>query len=260
MSDFPLDGRIAVVTGASSGLGEAIAVRLAGRGMTVVAVARREERLKALAAANPGIVPHAADVRDIDEVDALVARVTEDHGALHVLVNNAGVGGGEVRSRGDLDDVMRTIDINLGGTIRCMLGFADLLEASRPARVVNIASVAGKLGIGPAGYAASKFGMVGLSESLSLSWADRGITVCALNPGYIETEGFPQTQVKRGPMGRFVGTPDIIADAVEEVLESGATERTAPRWYGAFVTLRHLAPPVYRAIAGRMERAGGSRD
>lgn len=260
MSDFTLDSKVAVVTGASSGLGEAIAIRLASRGMTVVAVARREERLAALAADHGGIVPHVADVRSIEDVDGLVARVAEEHGALHVLVNNAGVGGGALRGREDLDDAMRTIDINLNGTVRCMLAFADLLEASAPSRVVNIASVAGKLGIGPAGYAASKFGMVGLSEALSLSWADRGITVCALNPGYIETEGFPQTQVKRGPMGRFVGTPDIIADAVEEVLESGAAERTAPRWYGAFVTLRHLAPPVYRAIAGRMERAGGSRD
>ncbi|MEO2108128.1 MAG: SDR family NAD(P)-dependent oxidoreductase, partial [Actinomycetota bacterium] len=90
---YDFTGKIAVVTGASSGLGEATAIRLAGLGMTVVAVARREERLEALAAAHAGIVPRAADVADTDSVDALVAWVTEEYGACHVLVNNAGVGG-----------------------------------------------------------------------------------------------------------------------------------------------------------------------
>ncbi|WP_341250037.1 SDR family oxidoreductase [Euzebya pacifica] len=257
---YDFTGKIAVVTGASSGLGEATAIRLAGLGMTVVAVARREERLEALAAAHAGIVPRVADVVDTDSVDALVAWVTEEYGACHVLVNNAGVGGGALTSRGDLDDALRTIDINLQGVIRCMLAFADLLESSAPARVVNIASVAGKVGIGPAAYAASKFGVVGLSESLSYAWASRGISVCSLNPGFIETEGFPQTQVKRSPIGRFVGQPEMVAEAVEEVIRSGKSEKTVPRWYAPLVTLRHVAPPVFRAVAGRMDRAGGSRD
>ena len=253
-------GKVAVVTGASSGLGEATTRRLAEAGMTVVAVARREDRLRTLAAEHEGIVPHVADVTDIAAVDDLAARVARDFGACHALVNNAGVGGGAFRGRSDLDDTLRTLDVNLAGVVRCTAAFAELLGSSAPSRVVNVASVAGKLGIGPAGYAASKFGVVGFSEALALSWAPRGITVCQLNPGFIETEGFPQEQVKRSPMGPLVGQPDIVADAVLEVLRSGRTERTVPRFYRGFVVIRHLAAPLYRAIASRMARAGGSRD
>ncbi|MEX1178537.1 MAG: SDR family oxidoreductase [Nitriliruptor sp.] len=257
------EGRIVVVTGASSGLGEATARRLVRLGMTVVAVARRSDRLTALAAELAGergrLVPHEADVTDTAAVDALAARVRDEFGACHALINNAGVGGGAFVGRDDLDDALRTLDVNLLGTVRCMAAFADLLEASAPARVVNVASVAGKIGIGPAGYAASKFGVVGLSEALSLSWASRDITVCQLNPGFIVTEGFPQTHLTGGPMGRLVGEPDDVAKRVVEVLRTGVPERTVPGWYRAFVVLRHLAPPLYRAIASRIGRASGER-
>jgi NAD(P)-dependent dehydrogenase (short-subunit alcohol dehydrogenase family) len=253
-------GRVAVVTGASSGIGEATARRLAGVGMTVVAVARREERLRALADAQPGVVPHVADVADTEAIDALAGRVRDEFGACHALINNAGVGGGAFSGRDDLDDALRTIDVNLLGTFRCTAAFADLLEASAPSRVVNVASVAGKLGIGPAGYAASKFGMVGMSEALALAWAGRGITVCQLNPGFIETEGFTQAQIKRTPLGRLVGRPEDVAEAVVDVLANGLTERTVPRWYRSFVIVRHLASPLYGAVASRLDRAGGSRD
>jgi NAD(P)-dependent dehydrogenase (short-subunit alcohol dehydrogenase family) len=253
-------GRVAVVTGASSGIGEATAQRLAGAGMTVVAVARRAERLEALAARTPGVVPHAADVTDTVAVDALAERVAGEFGACHALINNAGVGGGAFRGREDLDDALRTLDINLLGAFRCTAAFADLLEASAPSRVVNVASVAGKLGIGPAGYAASKFGMVGMSEALALAWAKRGITVCQLNPGFIETEGFQQEQIKRTPFARAIGRPEDVAEAIVDALDRGLTERTVPRWYRGFVFVRHVAAPVYWKVAGRMDRASGSRD
>lgn len=257
------DGKIAVVTGASSGIGEATARRLATAGLTVVAVARRVDRLEALAdelaSAAGTVVPHAADVTDTAQVDALAARVRAEFGACHALINNAGVGGGSFTGRDDLDDTLHTLDVNLLGTFRCLAAFADLLEASAPSRVVNVASVAGKVGIGPAGYAASKFGVVGLSEALSLSWASRGITVCQLNPGFIVTEGFPQTHLTDGPLERFVGEPADVADRIAEVLRTGVAERTVPGWYRGIVALRHLAPPVYRAIASRVDRAGGER-
>ncbi|MBW3659758.1 MAG: SDR family oxidoreductase [Actinobacteria bacterium] len=253
-------GRVVVVTGASSGIGEATARRLARAGMTVVAVARREERLHALADEHPSIRPYAADVRDTAAIDELAAWVDRELGVCHALVNNAGVGGGPFTGRDDLDDVLRTIDVNLLGTIRCTAAFADLLERSAPSRVINVASVAGKLGIGPAGYTASKFGVVGLSESLGFAWAARGITVTQLNPGFIETEGFPQEQIKRGPMGRLVGQPEDVADAILAALTSGTPERTVPRWYRGFVAFRHVAAPAYRRVASGMDRARGSRD
>lgn len=257
---FEPRGKVAVITGASSGIGEATARRLARLGMIVVAVARREDRLQALADEHLGIHPYVADVTDTAEVDALAAWVRETHGTCHVLVNNAGVGGGTFSGRDALDDAVRTIDVNLLGPIRCMAAFAELLAESAPARVVNVASVAGKLGVGPAGYAASKFGLVGFSEATGFAWASRGVTVCELNPGFIETEGFTQAQIKRTPLGRLVGQPEDVARAIHDVILSGAPERTVPRWYRALVVTRHAATPLYRAVASRMERATGSRE
>jgi NAD(P)-dependent dehydrogenase (short-subunit alcohol dehydrogenase family) len=257
---WDLAGKVAVVTGASSGIGEATALRLARAGMTVVAAARREERLQTLAERQVGIVPLTVDVTDTASVDALAASVDERFGVCHALINNAGIPGGAFRGREDLDDALHTLDVNLSGVIRGMAAFADLLERSAPARVVNVASVAGKLGIGPAAYAASKFAVVGFSEATSFAWASRGVTVCQLNPGFIETEGFTQAQVKRTPAGRLVGRPEDVAKRVHEVLVTGATERTVPGWYRSFVVTRHVAAPLYRTFAGRMQRASGSRD
>ncbi|MCC5947417.1 MAG: SDR family NAD(P)-dependent oxidoreductase [Nitriliruptoraceae bacterium] len=256
---FDPAGKVAVVTGASSGIGAATTRRLAAAGMTVVAVARREDRLVELAAGRASIRPYVADVRSTAQMDALAAWVDAEYGACHVLVNNAGIGGGTFDGRDDLDDALATLDVNLSGPIRGMAAFAALLERSAPARVINVASVAGKLGIGPAAYAASKFALVGFSEATALSWAHRGITVCQLNPGFIETEGFTQAQIKRSPMGRLVGQPELVAVAIHDAIVRGSTERTVPRWYRAFVVLRHVAAPLYRAVASRMARAGGSR-
>ena len=253
-------GRIAVVTGASSGIGEATTRRLARCGMTVVAVARREDRLEALAEGQRGVIPFVADVTDTDSVDALAKQVRQDFGACHALVNNAGVRGGEFRGREDLDRAIHTIDVNLVGTVRCTAAFADLLEAGAPSRVVNIASVAGKLGLGSAGYTASKFGVVGFSETLGFAWASRDITVCQLNPGFVHTEGFPQDHFLRSPVGRLVGTPDDVARAVHDVLVSGDMERTVPRWYRGAIVARHVSGPVYRMVARRLRRASGRRD
>jgi NAD(P)-dependent dehydrogenase (short-subunit alcohol dehydrogenase family) len=251
------DERIAVVTGASSGIGEATVLRLATEGWTVIAAARRVDRLEALAAraqasGAPGrILPAALDVRDTGSVDALADRVRSEHGACHLLVCNAGIGGGSIASREDLDTAMAVIDVNLGGTIRCCAAFAALLEASAPSQVINVASVAGKLGLGPAAYVASKFGMVGLSEALSVAWRGRGIVVTQLNPGFVHTEGFPQTWATGTPLARLVVGPEVVAAAVSRAVRRRRDEVTTPRWYRSFVVLRHVATPVWRGI-GRL--------
>ena len=252
-------GKVAVVTGASSGIGRATAIRLHDEEMTVVAAARREERLVELAEERSGIVPHVADVTDVEAVDGLASRVQRELGACHVLVNNAGVGGGPFESRDDLGDAIRTIDVNLLGTVRCTAAFSGLLERSAPSRLVNVASVAGKIGIGPAAYAASKFGTVGFSEALALSWAQRGVTVCQLNPGFIRTEGFPQRRWVRSPLSGLVGEPADVAEAILEAVVAGRTERTVPRWYRIFVALRHLVPPLFWGLASKSARASGRR-
>lgn len=253
--DEGLPTRIAVVTGASSGIGEAIVRRLAHEGWTVVAAARRTDRLEGLARSvtssdAPGqVIAATLDVRDIASVDALAAAVRDTHGACHLLVCNAGIGGGRLRGREDLADALDVIDVNLVGTLRCCAAFADLLAASAPSQVINVASVAGKLGLGPAAYVASKFGMVGFSEALGAAWRDRGITVTQLNPGFIHTEGFPQTWADGTPAARLIAGPEVVAAALSRAVRRRREEVTAPGWYRGFVVLRHVAAPLWRTIA-----------
>lgn len=253
--DEGLPTRIAVVTGASSGIGEAIVRRLAHEGWTVVAAARRTDRLEGLArsvtsSGAPGqVIAATLDVRDIASVDALAAAVRDTHGACHLLVCNAGIGGGRLRGREDLADALDVIDVNLVGTLRCCAAFADLLAASAPSQVINVASVAGKLGLGPAAYVASKFGMVGFSEALGAAWRDRGITVTQLNPGFIHTEGFPQTWADGTPAARLIAGPEVVAAALSRAVRRRREEVTAPGWYRGFVVLRHVAAPLWRTIA-----------
>lgn len=249
-----LDGKVAVVTGASSGLGAAAARRLAAEGMQVVAVARRADRLQALAQTSPRIDPIAADVTRDEDADALAAEVAERHGACHLLLNNAGQGGGQrLREPDDRQGVHEVMDVNFFGAIRMMTAFADLLQRSAPSQVINLASVAGKLGVLNPAYSASKFALVGLSEAVGPDWDKRGVRVTQLNPGFIRTEGFPQEQLLASPLTRWmVGEPELVADAVVDVARRRSYERTVPRWYRALVVTRHVAAPVVRAVTRRM--------
>ena len=246
--------RVAVVTGASSGIGEATVAWLAAAGWTVVAAARRIERLEDLARrvdaeqAAGRVIPAALDVRDAASVDALATRVRDELGSCALLVCNAGVGGGSLMRRDDLDAALEVLDVNLAGTLRCCAAFADLLAESAPSQVINVASVAGKLGLGPAAYVASKFGMVGFSEALGLAWRARGITVTQLNPGFVRTEGFPQSWAEGTPAARLVVGPDVVARAIVRAAARRREEVTTPRWYRAFVVLRHVAAPAWRAV------------
>lgn len=251
-----LRDKVAVVTGASAGIGEATVRKLADAGMKVVATARRTDRLEQLAASHPNIAAHTVDVTSAEDVAALAEFLETEYGACHVLVNNAGASfGNKVRSPADLEDFARTMDLNLTGCVRTMAALHDLMVRSAPGRVVNVASVAGKVGVGPPSYVASKFALVGFSEAVGTDWRRRGITVSQVNPGFIRTEQFPQDDLVKSRFGRLlVSTPVVVAEAILDVARTGAPERTVPRWYRAAAVLRHLASPLYWAAA----RRGGS--
>jgi NAD(P)-dependent dehydrogenase (short-subunit alcohol dehydrogenase family) len=251
-----LADKIAVVTGASSGIGQATAYALAAAGSTVVAVARRLDRLEAMAAGNPGIRAYGADVTSDESVDRLAWWVGEELGACHVLVNCAGGAAREpFRGPADRGAVKTQLDLNFLGTVRCMAAFAELLASSAPSQVINVASVAGKLAAGSPAYVASKFAVVGFTEAVARDWAERGIAVSLVNPGFIRTEGFPQEDIMATPLWRhLVGSPEMVADAIVEVARGGVPERTVPRWYRPFIILRHVAPPLYRAAARQSPR------
>jgi 3-oxoacyl-[acyl-carrier protein] reductase len=187
-----LAGKIALVTGASQGIGRACALALAAEGATVALAARNVEKLEAVAAeivaAGGTAKAYALDVSNEDSIKAAAKAVLADLGAVHILVNNAGItkDGLVLRMKAtDFDDVLRT---NLTGAFLLTQAVLSPMMKARWGRIINITSVVGETGAaGQANYAASKAGMIGLTKSLAREFASRGITVNAVAPGFIQT-------------------------------------------------------------------------
>lgn len=192
---FDVEGRVAVVTGASAGLGLGFVRALAGAGARVVAAARREDRLEVLADELRGggaeVEPVACDVSQEADVDRLVARTHERFGPADILVNNAGITRIEPAEEESLATWKRVLDVNLTGAFLCCQRFGrQMLEAERGS-IVNVASVLGVVAAGQikqASYCASKGGLVNLTRELAAQWARRGVRVNALAPGWFASE------------------------------------------------------------------------
>jgi uncharacterized protein len=245
--------RVAVVTGASSGIGAELARALAHRGWHCVLLARREERLRPLADEIGGEF-ELCDVADRAAVDAVAARVLERHPRIHLLVNNAGF-----TRRGDfltgdpqgIEDVVRT---NYLGSVWCLRAFLHGLEAAAPADVVNIVSVAGTVAVPQSGpYAASKFAQLAFSRSAAAQLRNRGIRVHTVKPGYVETEGFPQAWLP-APMQRLVVGPEHIVGHILGSLDHSRGETTVPRYYVVASVLQALLPNVFTRALSRSGR------
>jgi len=187
-----LEGKIALVTGASQGIGRACALALAAQGATVALAARNIEKLDAVAAeitaAGGAAKAYALDVSSEDSIKACAKAVLADLGGVHILVNNAGItkDGLVLRMKlADFEDVLRT---NLTGAFLLTQAVLSSMMKARWGRIVNITSVVGETGAaGQANYAASKAGMIGLTKSFAREFASRGITVNAVAPGFIQT-------------------------------------------------------------------------
>jgi short-subunit dehydrogenase len=239
---------VAVVTGGSSGIGAAVARKLAARDWTCVVVGRREDRLRAVAE-EVGGEHEVCDVGDREAVWRMADAVRERHPEVGLLVNNAGVPG-----RGNFLDleperIEELVRINYLGAVWCLLALLPTLEAAAPSHVVNVVSVAGTVAIGP--YSASKHAQLAFSRSVARELRPRGVHVHTVNPGFVHTEGFPQDWLLRGRFGRVVIGPDAVADRIVSAIERNQPEIFVPRWYRAAALAQAIAPGAFRRVGAR---------
>ena len=240
----------AVVTGASSGLGEATARRLAKDGWNVLVIARREERLRTLADELENTTYLAVDLTDADAPERVKAAVG-DH--LDLLVNNAGGSWRASFAEGGYENVHKTMELNFDAVVRLTEALLPILRSSSPSAIVNIASIAGRVARSTAGsYGASKAALIGWTDSLYLEEKPHGVHVGLVLPGFVSTEGFPQEGLKKNPLTRWiVGKPEAVAQAVVDAGPGGRAERIVPRGYALFPALRILTPWLVRRILSR---------
>lgn len=221
-----LEGKVALVTGGSRGIGRAVAVKLAADGARVVVnYAGNEEAAAETArlireAGGPDPVLKRFDVADREAVDKAFDEVKSELSGLHILVNNAGISKDGLLLRFKDDDWHKTLETNLSGAFYCARAAAKLMTKQRWGRIINMSSVVGESGnAGQVAYAAAKAGLIGLTKTLAQELASRTITVNAIAPGYIETdmtnalpEGAREYMLERIPL-KSAGTPDDVANA-----------------------------------------------
>jgi len=255
---------IALVTGASSGIGEATARRLArdsvpARPVQLVLVARREDRLRALAlelGGEPLVI--AADLTDADAPAQIAQTVETWHGRLDLLVNNAGAAWRGTFGEAGWENVRRHMELNFDAQLRLTEALLPLLRRSAPSAIVNVASTAGRVSRANSGaYSASKFALAGWTDALHLEERPHGVHVGMVLPGFVATEGFPQSELVDRRLTRWtVSTPEKVAEAIMEAGPGGRAERYVPKayWLGAMARIV-LPRATRRALGGSASRA-----
>lgn len=259
------NGPVAVVTGASSGIGEATARELARGGWHCIVLARRQERLEKLAQEIGGEW-EVCDVSDRAQVDEVAARVLERHPRISLLVNNAGVPGRGTFVSTEPETVERVLHTNYLGGVWCSRAYLPGLRApsaTGSAHIVNVISVAGTIAFAPAGpYAAAKHAQLAFSRSLAATLRSEGIRVHSVLPGFVETEGFkPRTTLRNPLMRRFVIDSDAVAKAIVKAVEKGKSEITIPWFpYRLVSIVQALFPGLIARLVGSYGYQPGVQD
>jgi len=246
----PLDGEVAIVTGASAGIGAATAQELARRGTHVVLVARRADRLTAQAdairAAGGSAVAVPADVADMAQVGDVVRQTMDAFGRVDILVNNVG-GGAFAPLTLEPERIAHMVHANLLGAILLTRAVLPGMTERGHGAVVMIGAVTGAVALDPL-YSATKFGLRGFALSLRRQLAGSGVTVSLVSPGYIRTDPL-------GPQRPFVPGPETVARRIAELVVRPRREVFAPRFYRAAMWVEHALPWVWdMAMRSRLMR------
>jgi short-subunit dehydrogenase len=251
---------VALVTGASTGIGRATAIRLAREpGMELVLVARREQLLRDLADSLPCKATHlAVDLTDESAPEHVRAHLEANHEGLDLLVNNAGAAWRGSFAESGHANVKRHLDLNFEAVVRLTEALLPLLHASAPSAIVNVASTAGRISRARSGaYSASKFALIGWTDSLYAEERAHGVHVGMVLPGFVETEGFPATELRQKALTRWiVSKPEKVAEAIYEVGPGGKAERYVPRPYALAAVARILLPSLVRRVLSGGPAAG----
>jgi NAD(P)-dependent dehydrogenase (short-subunit alcohol dehydrogenase family) len=233
--------RVAVVTGASSGIGAELCRRLGTDGWHVVGLSRRPA---------PNAHEHEeCDVSDREAVAAVAARVLERHPRIDLLVNNAGVKGPPLFAGADPEVIEAQLRTNYLGSVWCLNALLPGLQQG--SHVVNIVSVAGTFAYGP--YSATKHAQLAFSRSIAVELAERGISVHTILPGFVDTPGFPQKGRFPFPLNRvLVARLPLVVERTLRAIEYDQREITVPRWYAPASWAQALVPGVVARVLGRI--------
>lgn len=254
---MPLNDKVIVITGASSGIGALAAQMLSRQGATVVLAARSMDKLQTVAAGMMG--PYLLvemDVASDASVSAGFSEIYKQYSRVDILVNNAGYGKFTSLDTTSMQDYAEMMNVNYLGTVRCTKEVLPRMKAAGTGRIVNIASIAGKIGSAKStGYTATKHAVIGFSSALRQELFGSGITVSTINPGPIDTPFFQIAD----PDGQYVNNvkwfmmkPERVAAAIVNAVRTGKTETNLPWIAGAGAKLYQLFPAMADRLAARL--------
>jgi NADP-dependent 3-hydroxy acid dehydrogenase YdfG len=250
------------VTGASSGIGEASALAFAKRGARVLVAARRTERLDDLTTrierAGGKALATTCDVTRPDQLETLRVVAEEAFGPPDVLVNSAGMRGGGEFAKLDYDRIEHHVRLNVLGVLFATRAFLPGMLARGRGHVVNLGSLAGRFATpGNAIYGATKHAVVAFSEAMNYETEARNVRVTSVNPGFVDTEGFPQGDLPGWAVLKMSTVTDAILKVVREDI---APEYSVPRWLSPLQLFRVATPPLYRWGVRRVRRRAHHAD
>ena len=255
-----LQEKVIVITGASSGIGEQVAMQVAAQGAIPVLMARTEKKLRTLTQTikttyNTPCYYYVLDVSKEAEVEAVFSKVLQDVGYIDILVNNAGFGIFKMFEEASMTEVKDMFQVNVFGLVACTKAVLSHMVERNKGHIINIASLAGKIATPKSSaYAATKHAVLGFTNSLRMELSNTNIHVTAINPGPIDTNFFELadqsgTYVKN--MGRYMLKPTYVAEQIVKAMQTKKREVNLPKWMSIGPKLFALCPGLFERIAGK---------